>query len=278
MNSSNSSKAVLEGNTIPPKQQPAKSNWCLTLNNYSDGEYDSLKSFFSSNSSNIWIIGKEVGENGTPHLQCFCSFKPKIRFTAIKKINDRLHIEPCKGTKSDNLKYCSKEGDYESNTRIPKPLKLIKELWTWQLEVEKYALSEPDDRSVLFVSGEFSSGKTQLAKYLVNTYDFISGPLEGGLRHILSVVADDKEKETWIINLTGKESNSLSSGDSIDLWTSLEKIKDGFFMSHFGTKGTFPVSFNSPNIIVFSNCSQEELESSAEFHNFHKERCKFINI
>jgi hypothetical protein len=299
-NSSNSSIEVLEGNTKTPKpkQDSPKANWSLTLNNWTELQYNSLMSFFSSNSSTIWIIGKEVGENGTPHLQIYFCYKPKIRFTGIKKICNELHIEASKGTKEDNLKYCAKgqqskeewdsfkangpnwglNADYKSNTRIPQPLKLIKDLYPWQLEVEKYALSEPDDRSVLFVSGEFASGKTQLAKYLVNKYDFISGPLEGGLRHILCVVADDKDKETWIINLTGKESNQLSGGDTIDLWTALEKIKDGFFMSHFGTKGTFPVSFNSPNVIVFSNSSQEELEYSAEIHNFHKERLKFINI
>ena len=261
-NSSNSSTNVLGGNTKPPKQESAKSNWCLTLNNWTDQEYGEIKELFSSNSSNIWIIGKEIGENGTPHLQMFCFFASKIRFTAIKKVNDRLHVEKMISTRVKNLIYCAKDGDYETNTRIPKPLKLLPPRDEWAKQVEKYALQEPNDRDIMFVNGEFCTGKTQLAKYLIGTYDFISGPLGGGLRHILCVVAESPHVETWIMNLTGEESGNLMDGKPTNLWTVLEKIKDGLFMSHFGTKGTHPVNFNSPNIIVFSNCTESDIRSS----------------
>ena len=277
-NSSNSSTDCFEGNTKTSKQESAKTHWCLTLNNWTEQEYVQIKSFFSSNSSNVWIIGKEIGDNGTPHLQMYCAFNPKVRFTAIKKVCDRLHVEKMISTKAKNLAYCAKDGDYETNTRIPKPLKLHPPRDEWAKQVEKYALQEPDDRHVMFVSGDFCTGKTTLAKYLIGTYDFVSGPLEGGLRHILSVVSDNQDIETWIMNLTGKESISISDGEDTNLWNILEKIKDGLFMSHFGTKGTKPVNFNSPNIIVFSNCSESDITFSAEQHNFHKERLLFTNI
>jgi hypothetical protein len=298
-NSSNSSNSGSEGNTKTSepkpkkKQDSAKVHWCFVLNNYTEDNYTFIKNFFSSNSSNIWIIGKETGEEwwddieghrhcispaGTKHLQMYCAFKKKMRFTELKKILTSCHIQPCRGSKADNLRYCSKEGNFESNTRIPKPLKLYPPRDEWAKQVEKYALQEPDDRHVMFVSGEFCTGKTTLAKYLIGTYDFISGPLEGGLRHILSVVSDNQDVETWIMNLTGKESFSISDGDNTNLWDILEKIKDGLFMSHFGTKGTKPVNFNSPNIIIFSNCSESDITFSAEQHNFHKGRLLFTNI
>ena len=123
--SSNSSNSSTEGGNTkpPPKQAAAKKRYCFTLNNYTEDEYNDLISFFSSNSSNKYIIGKERGElNDTPHLQMYCQFSKKIRFTALKKINDRLHIEPCRGTHAQNMLYCAKEGDFISNIYVPRPL------------------------------------------------------------------------------------------------------------------------------------------------------------
>lgn len=280
-NSSNSSKQG--GNTKPPakKQDSPKNNWCMTLNNFSTEEYNSLKSFFSSNSSNIWIIGKEKGESGTPHLQMYCQFKDKLRFTGIKKICDRLHIEPSRGSKKQNLLYCSKEGDFETNTRIPKPLKLISQLWPFQEKVENYVLTEPDDRHVMLVSGKFATGKTQLAKYLVAKYDWICGPLEGNKSHILSTVYKNQDAECFIIYLTGKESSAISMDweckTSENLFDCLEKIKDGFFMSHFGVKATEPVNMNSPHVIIFSNLSLADFSGAAEYNGFDKNRILHIS-
>lgn len=281
INSSNSS--IGGGNTMPPpkKQDSPKTNWCLTLNNYSEEEYSKIHSFFSSNSSNIWIIGKEVGENGTPHLQCFCAFKVKIRFTAIKKVCDRLHIEPCRGSKKQNLIYCSKEGDFLSNTRIPKPLKLITDLWPCQKKVEEYILQEPDDRHVLLVSGKFETGKTQIAKYLCAKYDWVVGPLEGKKSHILSNVYHNQDAECFILYLTGVESSKIRDdwecADSIQLFDCLEKIKDGFFMSHFGVKATGSVIMNSPHIVIFSNLSLADFQGAAEYNGFDKQRIIHIS-
>lgn len=301
INSSNSS--IGGGNTMPPpkKQDSPKTNWCLTLNNYSVEEYNSLKSFFSSNSSNIWIIGKEVGESGTPHLQCFCAFKIKIRFTALKKVCDRLHLEPSRGTKKQNLFYCSKGEQthqeweqlkesgpnwgkgaiFESNTRIPKPLKLITDLWPYQKKVEEYILTEPDDRHILLVSGKFSTGKTQIAKYLTAKYNWVVGPLEGKKSHILSNVYHNQDAECFILYLTGVESTKIRDdwecADSIQLFDCLEKIKDGFFMSHFGVKATGSVIMNSPHIVIFSNLSLVDFQGAAEYNGFDKQRIIHIS-
>jgi len=80
-------------------------NWCFTLNNYKESEYELLKDLDVA----YLIIGKEVGEQGTPHLQGYIQFHKKKRITALKKINQRIHWEKIKGTPEDNIKYCSKE-------------------------------------------------------------------------------------------------------------------------------------------------------------------------
>lgn len=84
-------------------------NWCFTVNNYSQDDYDKLLNYHEAG---YVIIGKE-GKNGTPHLQGYMQLKTKKRITAMKKIHDKAHWEPANGTYDENKKYCSKEGDWE---------------------------------------------------------------------------------------------------------------------------------------------------------------------
>lgn len=79
--------------------------WCFTLNNYTDDEC----SVFEQLEVKSIIIGKEVGENNTPHLQGYIKFNTPKRLAALKKINKRAHWEKARGTDQDNYKYCSKE-------------------------------------------------------------------------------------------------------------------------------------------------------------------------
>lgn len=82
--------------------------WCFTLNNYSEDEYHSIRANLESK-ANFAVIGKEVGESGTPHLQGYCSLQSKIRLTGLKKILcSRVHAEVARGTDKQNLIYCSK--------------------------------------------------------------------------------------------------------------------------------------------------------------------------
>lgn len=65
------------------------------------------------------IVGREKGEQGTPHLQGFCHFKARKRLTALKKIFPRAHWEKARGSDKDNEAYCSKEGDVILTLGIP---------------------------------------------------------------------------------------------------------------------------------------------------------------
>jgi len=84
----------------------------FTLNNYSDEEYHGLCERLTS-LTDYFIVGKEIGDQGTPHLQGYCVFKKRYRFVGAKKaISDRAHIEASRGSGDDNRIYCSKGGDY----------------------------------------------------------------------------------------------------------------------------------------------------------------------
>eukprot|EP01046_Picozoa_sp_COSAG06_P052502 COSAG06_NODE_8831_length_2059_cov_172.021939_2_plen_287_part_00 len=252
---SNSSNSSGGGNTKtpPPKQESPKKRWCLTLNNYSDNEYFNLIDSLSSDSSNKFIIGKEVGESGTPHLQIYINFYKKTRFSAIKKINNRFHIESAKGSEIENIKYCSKDGKYECrNLKVPRALILLDEskLYNFQKIILDIIKNEiPDDRSIYwFKDDNGNTGKTSFCKLLCARYGAImlggkSADMKNGIVEYKSTNHDTPE--LILINLPRSFNNDYLS------YTGIEEVKDMCFYSGKYEGGM--VVGNSPHIIIFSN-------------------------
>lgn len=100
------------GNTKTPASARM---YCFTLNNWTDEEFTHLHTVFENKKNFYFVIGKEVGEYGTSHLQGFVKCKNGIKFDWLKKLCNRLHIEKCKGNEIDNIKYCIKDNNYISN-------------------------------------------------------------------------------------------------------------------------------------------------------------------
>lgn len=85
-------------------------NWCFTLNNYTDADIERISGLISH--ANYIVFGKEVGLNGTPHLQGLICLKSKLRRSQIKAlIGSNPHLEVTRSV-SDSETYCKKEGDY----------------------------------------------------------------------------------------------------------------------------------------------------------------------
>nr|UVZ21334.2 replication-associated protein [Pigeon circovirus] len=101
----------------PPREAAAK-RWCFTLNNPTEEEIKSLDTWLVSD-FHYAIVGKEVGEQGTPHLQGFVHLKQKKRLTQLKQLFKRAHWEKARGSDEDNEKYCSKEGNVLLTLGIP---------------------------------------------------------------------------------------------------------------------------------------------------------------
>ena len=57
------------------------------------------------------IVGKEVGDEGTRHLQGFISFNMPKGLAGVKKVHAKAHWEIAKGSDQANLTYCSKSED-----------------------------------------------------------------------------------------------------------------------------------------------------------------------
>lgn len=82
--------------------------WDLTVNNYTDEDISLFASWQHQVTS--MVISKEVGEQGTPHLQGRITFKRAYRLAALKKLHNSAHWEPSKAC-ADSLYYMKKESD-----------------------------------------------------------------------------------------------------------------------------------------------------------------------
>ncbi len=90
MSSQSSSDSSGGGNTKPPpkKQIAPSKRWCFTLNNYTEIDISSIDAIKSK--CDLIIVGKEIGEQGTPHLQGYCEFSNKLRPLSLK-LNKGIH-------------------------------------------------------------------------------------------------------------------------------------------------------------------------------------------
>jgi hypothetical protein len=92
------------------RENPAK-RWCFTLNNYTDEDLEWISKFIIPDNCVFAVVGQEIGESGTPHLQGFVNLKVKKRLSQLKELlGSRAHLEQAKGTDQDNDNYCTKDG------------------------------------------------------------------------------------------------------------------------------------------------------------------------
>jgi len=94
--------------------------YCFTLNNYTADEVGRLAS--NSTLFKYLVFGREVGDNGTPHLQGFFITEHRISFEVAKLRlgSQRVHLEAARGTSSQAATYCKKDGDYDEFGEVPR--------------------------------------------------------------------------------------------------------------------------------------------------------------
>lgn len=84
-------------------------SYCFTINNYTDDDIKLIDEL--EDLAQYLVVGKEVGEQGTPHLQGYVYFKCQRHFKAVKKLLPKAHIEAAKADAAKNREYCTKQGD-----------------------------------------------------------------------------------------------------------------------------------------------------------------------
>lgn len=250
------------GNTIPdsPDKKKEVKRYCFTLNNYSDDELNKIiKTAVSA--SILYIIGKEVGESGTPHLQGYINLPVKKSWSAVRKLfdNPRIHFENCKGSEAQNVKYCTKDGNWISNFyEEEEPLEILNELADWMKELETILTVKADKRHVYWIwEPNGGIGKSSFSKYLCHKYKaiYIDEGKKSDLINIIYNVATVNSKSIICIDVPRDNGNAVS-------YKAIEQIKNGMICNTKYETGM--KLFNSPHVLIFCNEAPDRDRLSAD--------------
>lgn len=255
--------SAVEGNT---KLQRAR-RWCFTLNNYTNEDLSQLSKYFEQ-TTDFYIIGKEIGESGTPHLQGYFERKQQVRFDTLKKIMPKCHLEKAKGNRLSNVEYCSKTNDYiakEANNRENRILKnrYSNIVWKpWQQKILSFLELGPATNSrdiYWYWEPTGNVGKTFLCKYLCIKYDAIiaSGKKDDIFNQVKNWLDANKDKDPFLIliDIPRSSQGSISYG-------AIEACKNGLMYS--GKYEGGKCVFDWPHIIIFSNDEPDYHKMSAD--------------
>lgn len=115
-------QAQATGLDAPAGPRIKSRGWCFTINNYTDADIHRLRDFHAEESGCKYLVfGKEVGEQGTPHLQCYLWVENPRYGNVLREImGGKGHWMAAKGTAEDNQKYCTKDGDFVELGELPK--------------------------------------------------------------------------------------------------------------------------------------------------------------
>lgn len=203
-----------------------KQGWCFTLNNYSDLEHDSICAVFQGDLVRYGVVGKEVGENQTPHLQGYVYFKTLKSMRQVKAIlgTDRVHLEHARGTPTQAADYCKKDGNFFEHGVVPAlnrgaggeaiaekweaakvaaqegriediPSDLFIQYYSTFRRIEKDFMRPPEDLDGVcgvWIHGKSGIGKSRYARY--HYPDFYDKPLNkwwDGYQQQENVILDD---------------------------------------------------------------------------------------
>lgn len=92
-----------------------KTNFVLTLNNYTEEELLAIPTLVDQKLCTYFCYGKEIGESGTPHLQAFARTRSKMsiatfqrKITEVTGIASRYSVIVATGSLLGNRDYCAK--------------------------------------------------------------------------------------------------------------------------------------------------------------------------
>jgi len=228
----------------------------FVLNNWTEEEYGQIIETLPDICKR-YIVAKEVGECGTPHLQCFIDLYTRSRMTTL--FNKYPCFKRCTFRECNNekalIKYCQKDGDFVTNMKLPKPIKIISTLHDWQQGIYNIFLDEPDERKIYWYHEEKGNiGKSAFVKFML-------------VKHKKECLAIDGGKKADIINLLYNSNLEWFKCLFIDIprasfssvsYSAIESIKNGvIFNSKFecGSK-----VFNPPHVFIFCNYEPSERE------------------
>lgn len=243
-----------EGNTSssPPKTINPAIKWVWVLNNYTDEEECSILLILQQK-CRYFLYSKEVGEQGTPHLQGYLEFYEKSRpLTVFKNVCNRINFQKAIADRPAQYKYITKSGPIVNSKGLQKPVKIIQDeqLFSWQKHLIKIISQPPGDREIYWYWSKTGGvGKTTFCKYLTVKHGAIC--LEGKQGDIKNgIIEYQKNNEGQLPELV-VVSIPRAAGNEFISYSGLENIKDMYFYSGKYEGGM--VCGNPPHLIIFCN-------------------------
>jgi hypothetical protein len=234
------------GNTGIHSSRPEAKHWSFTLNNYNPEDGDNLSIKFNTLYKCRFVMGFEIGEQKTPHIQGHCSFLKKMRLSALKKIDARIHWEMDRNRDSAE-KYCLKDNNYICNFDIELKLNLTKPSFDWHLQIFNIIAEPADIRTIhWFWESNGNVGKTWMSKWLVARHNalILSGKNNDCSNQILKTIESGLEIKIVIFDIPRCSKDFIS-------YQAIEAIKNGLLYSGKYEGGI--CVFNSPHVIIFAN-------------------------
>lgn len=261
----NTRKHSDRGNTNNPIAKEKRCRkWCITLNNYTEDELNDFLDTINTRKY-LYIIGREVGKEGTPHLQIYLESKNPVNFSSIKKINNRFHIEKAKGNRKQNYIYCSKENNFITNIEIEETIEEKEKRRMEMILEDEYKDVEWKEfqKEILdIINGEVSRrkiywfwettgniGKSYIFKYIALKYPkkviLGNGKMADVFNQINKHIENGNEPEIVLLDVPRDYAENYFN------YGGLENIKNGCFYSgkYEGGKCIFKI----PHIIVIAN-------------------------
>lgn len=227
-------------------------NWIMTWNNYPDDVFEQLSNKLAP-LCDKYIFGKEVGAQGTPHIQGAFKLKKKMRQGSIYKLfNCEFFLDKMKGRWNDQV-YCAKDGNFICDKPIRKKPSIITYDMLRQNQKDIADKFKDYENPIFgrkiywYWESDGNWGKSILCKYLVDCEDafIVQGKNNDILFGIAEYVkANGNSPKIVVLDVPRCNNNHVS-------YQAIESIKNGLFYSNKYESGM--CRFDSPHILVFSN-------------------------
>lgn len=232
--------------------------WCFTA--FAD-EMETLETKIKKVKNIKYILGNEIcPETGKKHIQGYIETETKIRPVEYFKTKT-VHWEKRKGSKNDNLNYCSKEGNYKTNMEMPEvienPLEGL-EWYQWQEDIHKILMTKANCRDINWLwEPNGLAGKTSYCKHMVLEHKalYVNGKAEDIKCGIARYKMEHERYPKIILWGVPRSAKKIDYG-------ALEEIKDGMFFS--GKYESGQCIMNYPHIVIFANREPDLTELSLD--------------
>ena len=256
-------KNTTDSDKTPKKRLATAAHWVFTYNHPPD---DFIQLLHVVPEIKCFVVQKEKGICGTPHLQGYVEFKRRVRAPAVIDWTSKIYWEICKSIPKA-IAYCQKK---ETRVAGPwfkaiTPMRAVQEKFAfkpWQLELLNTLSLPPHPRKIYWYCDlEGGKGKTEIAKWLaINRGAAVLGGKGADMKDAIARMR--QYPDIVIIDVPRCTLGYIS-------YQGIEEVKNGIFFS--GKYESKMVTGPIPHLIVFAN-------EEPNYEKLSKDRWEVIHL